>query len=182
MKRLSVVLFALVLAGLSGCASVKMQDASLKRAPADKKALVTFVRPAIFFGDGASVDLWDGTTFVGSMGAGKMIQYEVEPGKHVFIADAENFSYVDGELAAGKQYFIKANVFPGVLTARCALGVVKSDDTRGEGWLRDLKPTAAKDEARKKVEQERKPAMQKAVADFQAGKVTSTAIQPGDAR
>lgn len=105
MKGFFAVLFSIVLLGLSGCASVQMQDASLIRAANEKNAIVNFVRPAVFLGDGKNIDIWDGDNFIGSLGAGKMIQHEVKPGKHVFIADTDGSSIAAGELFAGKQSF-----------------------------------------------------------------------------
>ena len=182
MKYLSIALFAVLLGGLSGCASVKMQDVSLIGPPNDKKVIVNFVRPAIFLGDGIDVDIWDGGTYVGSLGAGKLIQREVEPGKHIFIADAENCTYVSGDLVAGKQYFLKANIFPGAFRARVALGVVKSDDERVAEWLRNLKPTAITEKDRKEKEEEKKAEIQKAIAEFESDGVSFSEIQPEDAR
>jgi hypothetical protein len=81
--------------------------------PADK-VLVTFGRPSIFLGDGWSADVWDRETFVGSMTGGKLVQYETEPGKHLFMVGGEVWGYAEGNLEAGKQYFLKLNVYPGV--------------------------------------------------------------------
>src|SRR4051794_7930180 len=126
MKKI-IFLVVMTLSLLSGCASVQMQPSTLVKAPKEKMALVNFVRPAVFMGDGLSIDIWDGQNYLGALAAGSMIQHEVEPGKRLFMASAENWSYASADLQAGKEYFIKVNIFPGVMTGRVALGTVKPD-------------------------------------------------------
>ncbi len=155
----------------SGCTIMK--DTSLISKPSKKKALVNFVRPSVFFADGIDVDIWDGTRYIGSLSAGSMIQTEVEVGKHLFLGNTENFSYAYGDLLAGKQYFIKANMFPGFWKARVALGVAKSDDKRVDEWLDELTPMVVKSEKdRKEFEMERKKGVEEKIADFEEGKVS----------
>ncbi len=113
---------------LGGCASMKMQKVPLVSTPRTNTALVTFVRPSIFFGDGVGVDIWDGERVIGVLGAGKLVQYEAESGKHLFLASAENWSYTTADLLPGRRYFIKANIFPGVLFGRVALSKCRSKD------------------------------------------------------
>ena len=132
-RRLLVV--GLVAGALGACGSPVMKPVPAVQGVAGGKALVNFVRPRVFFGDGVSFSIWDGDRLVGVSSAGSRIQYLVEPGKHVFMANAENWSYVDAELAAGKEYFIKVNLFPGVLTGRVALGAADANsDPRVGEW------------------------------------------------
>jgi hypothetical protein len=143
-------------------------------------ALVNFVRPAMFLGDSIDVDIWDGSQYVGSLAAGRMIQHEVAPGTHVFLGNAENWSHASGELQAGRQYVIKANVFPGVLSGRAFLGVAKPEDKRIPEWLGNLKPTAATDKDRLELAGKKQADIQQAMADFDSGKATLTRIRPED--
>jgi hypothetical protein len=164
----------------SGCTSM-MKDTSLINKPNTKKAIVNFVRPSIFFADGLDVDIWNGRTYLGSLSAGSMIQTEVEPGKYLFIGNIENFSYVSANLTAGKQYFIKANMFPGFWKARVALGVAKSDDERVYEWLDELTPTVAIEEKRKELEIKRKEFIQQSILDFEEGRISKFAtMHPED--
>jgi len=104
----------------------------------NRSALVNFVRPRILKGDATVIDLWDGDTFVGVIGAGSMIQYQAQPADHVFmIRRGSNWSFIKARLTAGKQYFIKVNVsadYP-------SLSVVNArKDDRIKMWLTQLEP------------------------------------------
>jgi hypothetical protein len=179
-KTIWLLIAALVC--LSGCASVQMQSTALVKAPKEKTALVNFVRPAVFMGDGISIDIWDGQNFIGALAAGSLIQYEVEPGKHLFLANAENWSYASADLQAGKAYIIKANIFPGFAMGRVALGTVKVNDSRITE-LMSLRPTIASEKDRKEISDKKSVEVKKAVDDFDSGKVSSFAkISSEDAR
>ncbi len=181
MKKLLCVAVA-AMALLGGCATVQMQPAELVKTAKQQRALVTFVRPAVFFGDGIAVDVWDGANYLGSLSAGSLIQHEVAPGKHLFLANGENWSYASGEFQAGKSYVLKVNIFPGVMAGRVALGTVPPSDPR-MGELMALKPTAATAQGRQEVSAKKQPEVQAAIAHFNAGKVTSFAtVTPADGR
>lgn len=166
---------------LGACASTPMQTTSLINAPQTNTALVTFIRPAIFFGDGMSLDIWDGEHFLGALGSGKLIQYEATPGEHLFLANAENWSYASANLLPGKRYFIKATIFPGVISGRVALGAVPKTDERIDTWLSDLKPMSATQADKQTRESEKKDDVNTAIQDFKDGKVTSFAtLKPED--
>jgi hypothetical protein len=133
------LLGALLLAGLSGCASIAPSASApapdWKARPDDKMAIVNFVRLRSAATDDVEVDLWDGTHFIGSIPPGALIQYEVEAGQHQLMGSAGNWSHASGELQAGKHYFIKANVAPGALKSTLFLGIAKADDKRIPLWL-----------------------------------------------
>jgi hypothetical protein len=174
MKRVILVALVGVLLGLGGCASVPMQTTTLMTAPDQQMALVNFVRPRVFFGDGMSTDVWDGQNYIGALEAGHLIQYQAKPGKHLFMGSAENWSYVSADLQPGRQYIIKANIFPGVMTGRVALGVLKPDDPR-RADLMALTPVIASDKDREAFGEKKSAATKHAVSDFEAGKVSSFA-------
>jgi hypothetical protein len=166
---------------LGACASMTMQKASLVSAPQANTALVTFVRPSIFMGDGVSVDIWDGERFVGVLGAGTLVQYEAEPGEHLFLANAENWSYTTANLLPGRRYFVKANIFPGFGFARVALGVASKTDSRIEEWQSNLTPMHALPADKQAHESKKQNEVRAAVMDFKAGKVTSfSELRPED--
>jgi len=95
----------------SGCSSV-MQKTTIVDQVDSNTAMVSFVRPSIFVGDGLDYDLWDGNKFVGVLGAGTIVQYKTTPGAHVFMSQGRYWAYVKADLAGGKQYFIKLSVLP----------------------------------------------------------------------
>lgn len=88
--------------------------------PPQGHALVTFVR-ATHFGGAIDFGIWDGDQVVGVIEPKKYIQYVAEPGEHIFLARAENWSYVKADLEAGKNYYILTNVGMGVWKARVYL-------------------------------------------------------------
>jgi len=147
MKNWSARLAVALLVSLAGCASSPPQP-ELKAVPGDKMAIVNFVRLgyAASAVDTADVEVWDGPHFIGALPPGGLIQYEVEAGSHVFMGHSGNWSYATGDLQAGKQYVLKANIAPGFATNKVFLGVAKADDLRISIWLGELKrlPPAAR--------------------------------------
>ena len=105
----------------SGCATggKYMIKAEPIVSPPQGKTLVTFVRPSNF-GGAISFGVWDGEIFIGILGPDMSIQYETTPGEHYFLARAENWACVKADLAADRQYVIKANPIMGVWKARVA--------------------------------------------------------------
>jgi hypothetical protein len=132
-------IFALALSlGAAGCAPIMKSTTLQTESVGNGSVLVNFVRPRILKGDATVIDLWDGDTFVGVIGAGSMIQYQTQPADHVFmIRRGSNWSFIKARLAAGKQYFIKVNVssdYP-------SLSVVNArKDDRIKMWLTQLEP------------------------------------------
>lgn len=142
-RMMAVIFLALTISGCAGSKMQKSQRMSLE--PQSDKALVTFLRPAIFFADGMDIEIWDTANFVGSLSAGTYVQYLAEPGPHVFMAEAENWSYVKADLQGGKHYYILGKMFPGILVARVAIDPVKkgSEDAGNmEKFMAKLTPMA----------------------------------------
>jgi hypothetical protein len=179
MKRLLAFLPVLMLAG--GCAAIPMnKTTAVANVPADK-ALVTFIRPVMMIGDAIPVYLWDGDHFIGVLGSGSMVQYEASPGDHLFLGNAENWTYATGSLQAGKRYLIKTNMFPG-FTMRAAFASMPSTDIRMSQWYADFQPKVAPEDRRADYQSKNVPAAEKAIQNFRAGAVKSFAsILPGDA-
>jgi hypothetical protein len=167
---------------LGACASVKMQKAPLVSAPQANTALVTFVRPFIFLQDGTSIDIWDGERFIGALEAGTLVQYEVEPGQHLFLTKlgAGSWSYTTANLLPGKRYFIKANIYMGFRSAGVVLGIVSKTDPRIEEWQSKLNPMDALPADKQAVESRKQNEIRAAVMEFKAGKVTFTELRPED--
>ncbi len=174
--KLMIVFF--VALTFSGCAGSKMQNSQrMSLEPQSNKAMVTFLRPSIFFADGMDIQLWDTDKFVGSLSAGTYVQYLAEPGPHIFMAEAENWSYVKADLEGGKQYYILGKMFPGALFARVAIDPVKkgSEDAGNiEKLLTRLTPKAIAAEKLGNYVQSKKTATEAA-----AGKINSDGSKYG---
>ena len=148
MKERKMVVRLALLAGvlllMSGCASSVMTRTEPQALNNADRALVTFVRTSLF-GGAIQFGIWDGADFVGVLSAKSYVQYLATPGKHVFLARGENWSYVKADLEGGKEYFIIGKVFPGIWKARVALDpVVNGDGTTQadiDKWLAELTPT-----------------------------------------
>ncbi len=183
--KLLKILFCLVTIVIStGCASSMMLPAEKKEAPSQGKALVTFFRPSSF---GGAVDfgIWDKDKFLGILDPKAYIQYETEPGEHVFMARAENWAYVKADLEANKHYYVIAKVMMGVWKARVSLDPVKKenkDDARVASWLKAHRPT--------KIDPMKKDAYvtrhmrdaQKGVELYTSGKAKYYELEPEDGR
>jgi len=170
---------------LTGCASSMMQPADRLAAPAPSGALVTFLRPS-YFGGAIQFGVWDSDQFVGILEPGSYIQVLLPPGEHVFLARAENWSYVHADLEAGRQYFILAKVFPGIWKARVAYDPIRRDDPQTNEeiarWLSELKPIGVIDAKVGAYTAPRLEQVRQAVADFQAGQVQSERMEAVDYR
>ena len=176
------ILAWIVAASLTGCAAVPMQPVKFQATADDSYALVTFVRESVFMGDGIHLYLWDGETFVGTLSAGTLVQYQAAPGPHVFMASSENWSYVKANLVAGKHYFIKANMFPGFATMRSAMVPVKNKDARIDQWPKRLPTKAVIADKRAKYVRERTAGAATALKNFNSGAVTFAEITDENAR
>lgn len=179
-KNFRILVCALLLA-LGGCAAAPMRDAQYTSSSDSSHALVTFVRESIFVGDGIHCYLWDGETFIGTLSAGTLVQYKAAPGPHVFMGNAENWSYVNANLEAGKHYVIKANMFPG-FTMRVALTPVESTDERIDSWRTKLKVKEAIPEKTDQYVQRALPNVRTALQSFNDGNVKSAEMTAQHAR
>jgi len=172
---------------LSGCYQPLMIKGTpgAPAAPAADEALITFVRPQGYYGENEEVGIFDGYRLVGILRTGTLVQYRAKSGRHMFLCDApENWSYARANLAAGKKYFVKINMFPGFLSSRCALGTVPKNDDRVTDWLKRLQVMLLNPEATEKdYGASRGTAVKEALDKFNAGTVTSFAeVKPDDGR
>jgi len=169
--RSLAIVFCATLVLLGGCAAAPMKPARFEAAAPPSEAIVTFVRQSVYLGDGIHLYLWDGDKFIGTLSAGTLVQYRVAPGPHVFMANSENWSYVKADLQAGKHYFVKANMFPGVLTMRSVLAPVPNTDERIKTWPTKLKVMEVVPETKEKYIQEHTPSARTALQSFNDGQV-----------
>ena len=175
----------LVFLTLAGCASSMMQPADRQPAPTSSEALVTFLRPS-YFGGAIQFGVWDGDRFVGILEPGSYIQVLLPEGEHVFLSQAENWSYVHADLEAGRQYFILAKVFPGIWKARVAYDPIRRDDPQTNEeiarWLSELKPIGVIEAKVNAYTAPRLDQVRQAVADFRDGAVQSERLDAVDYR
>jgi hypothetical protein len=135
------VLLLASLATLSCGGSMMLPTQRLSDVPSDK-AVVTFIR-ATAFGGAIDFGIWDGERVVGVLDPRAYIQYTCDPGEHVFLGRAENWSAVKATLEAGRKYYILANVSMGVWKARIVFEpITKTSTDRTDDdiamWLNDL--------------------------------------------
>ena len=79
-----------------------------------------FMRPSAL-GNAINFNIWDGEKVIGNSVAKGQFDYLADPGKHLFVAVAENKTFLDAELEAGKIYYILTQVKMGMWKARVGL-------------------------------------------------------------
>ena len=165
-------LLPVALLAMPGCASIKMVNTTPTDIAPAGKALVTFVRQSVYVCDGSSVDIWDGEHYVGALEPGEILQYEVAPGDHLFLANSRfNWSYARGSLVEGKRYYLKTNMFPGVSTCHAALAAADRSDPRIAQW-QTYAAKAAPEAARAAFEANTLPDVEEAIELFKSGGVS----------
>ena len=135
------VIFALIFC--SGCAGSSMYMKSTKTLlqPTQDKALVRFMRPS-GFGFAINFNMLDGENVIGNSVAMSQFSYLADPGKHLFIATAENKVFLEADLEAGKTYYVITRIYPGVWFARVAfIAVTKGSEywDKVRDWETSLK-------------------------------------------
>ena len=176
LKVFFCLLFAAQITACAGLADMKKVDFVDTAAP--DKALVNIVRPSVFVGDGAKVEVWDGEQFVGTLAAGTLIQYQATPGEHDFMVYSQgSWGIAKGELLPGKTYYLKFNIGFGFIT----LGVAHKNDPRIEEWNRKLSPMAVNTQSSKPVPEKTIEASRKMLAKIQDGSVKYEVINESNA-
>lgn len=116
---------ALLLGWAAGCSASSqwMHPATTPRsmqAPPDQ-ALVVVMRPSDFGSAVRFTVVDDQGRFLGQPLATSYYVLRLPPGRHTFVAWAENADMVEADLAPGKVYYLLASVRLGVWSARVAL-------------------------------------------------------------
>lgn len=142
-KKFAVTISMLVLMFCSGCAgsSMYMKSTPTLLRPTENKALVRFMRPS-GFGFAINFNMLDGENVIGNSVAMSQFGYLAEPGKHLFIATAENKVFLEADLEAGKTYYVITRVYPGAWYARVAFVAVNKGSEywdKVKGWEESLK-------------------------------------------
>ena len=114
--NLKFTTIALILFLFFGCASKIMVATSPVTSMDNEKALVTFTMRTIMRSQDLKpieFDIWDSEKFIGAISTGTYVQYQADPGEHIFIAIAGNTSFLKADLEAGKEYSVMVNIIPG---------------------------------------------------------------------
>lgn len=189
MKKTRLLLLGVcfLLVSLTGCKSAimtKVQPVSLSTIN-NETALVTFVRPSSY-GAAIQFGVWDSENFVGVVSANSYVQYKTSPGKHLFLARAENWSCVEADLEAGKSYVIITAVRMGAWKARVALVPVtrtgKISDEKVNKWLTRLNATAADPAQIESYTAARIEHVRKAIENIRQGKAKCNTLSKEDYR
>lgn len=120
--RVRLVIIAVFVALISiSCAgsSAYMKPSEALLSPTKEKALVRFMRPS-GMGFGINFNVLDGERVIGNSVSKSQFDYLADPGKHLFIATAENKVFLEADLETGKTYYIITRIYPGVWRARVA--------------------------------------------------------------
>ena len=138
----------------SGCSSLaEMKEIERIDNINDGNSMVNIVRPHIFLGDGVDFEVWDGSTFIGTLEAGSMIQYVTSPGDHNFMIDPTQggeWAHKNINLKKGEVYYLKPNTIPFV---GLKIGVALPTDPRIKKWDKNLTPLGIDKQKSKKVPQ-----------------------------
>jgi len=135
--RVSLLLFVLAL--LAGCASSHMAPVPIERqakGPAPGKALVVFLRPSSI-GGAVQSPLYDGDTYIGTLGMKSRIAYQAAPGKHMFMVTGESADFLEADLLPGKTYYTAVVPRIGVWKARFSFRPQNGqiDENELQEWL-----------------------------------------------
>lgn len=144
MKNLKLFFNVLVISiFIMGCAVQKAtveQDSKAKGlTPPAGKALVYIVRPSSV-GFAVKFTVLCNNKYIGATGAQRFIYTIQDPGKYLFVGQAENKDELEITLEAGKTYYINQMPRLGVMMARNKLEVL--NDTDGKEKLNECKLSA----------------------------------------
>lgn len=123
-SSLLLTFIALVLCSCAGTSRYMVASEPVMK-PAEGKALVYVFRPS-GIGFAINFQIWDGERFIGLSQAKTYFQYMADPGKHTFLAIAENKAFIEADLEAGKEYYIVTNPRMGAWKARVSFEPVKT--------------------------------------------------------
>tara|TARA_B100000315_G_scaffold242066_1_gene263800 strand:+ start:247 stop:741 length:495 start_codon:yes stop_codon:yes gene_type:complete len=147
-----------------------MKPAETLLSPSNDKALVRFMRPS-GFGFAINFNILDGEKVIGNSVAKSQFDYLADPGKHLFIATAENKAFCEAEIEAGKTYYILTEVKMGAWSARVGLVAVNKGSQfwekvkEYENTLVKLNPDVV---VLKRWEEANKPKIQKVLSDYES--------------
>ncbi len=162
---LIIVLFVTSCAG----SSQYMKPTESLQSPTEDKALVRIMRPS-GLGFAVNFNILDGEKVIGNSVAKSQFDYLTEPGRHLFIATAENKAFVEAELEGGKTYYLITQVKMGAWKARVGLiPVTKGSEfwNKVEEYERALKRLEPDTVVLKNWEEANKAKIQKLISSYE---------------
>lgn len=166
MKNALLVVLCCFMTVASLCSCVKITGSSEYMANAEKpriepikdKATVVFIRPT---GQAwmNKFEIWDNDNFIGFAQSLSYFRHVCDPGKHLFIAVAENKTFLSAELNEGRIYYIITDARMGLFKARVELKPVKKDSDEMKNvneWMEELQFINPVDDKRKEWEERAK--------------------------
>jgi hypothetical protein len=114
---------------LPGCADVQPATSAGREHPQPGKALVVFYREDHVLGSPFGFNIRDQFTKIGGLKNASYFTYQTDPGQHYFSATTEITNTLVLRVEAGRTYYVRGYVRPGVTTARPVLEQV----SRAEG-------------------------------------------------
>ncbi len=156
---------------IASCAgsSAYMKPTETMLSPTKEKALVRFMRPS-GFGYAINFNVWDGERVIGNSVAKSQFDYLANPGKHLFVAVAENKVFLEADLEAGKAYYIITRVYTGVWKARVAfLAINKGSEfwNKVEQYEKELNKLEPDTEALKTWEDANKSKIKEVLSEYE---------------
>ena len=124
--------------------------------PAPGKALVYFVRSQVM-GYAVKVKLYGDGKFLGLIASKTFIPYECDPGKHEFIAAAENAGFLEADLQPDRIYYVQVAIHMGAMKARTHFEVARTGSEAMkeiQKALADLRGVTTTEEGKKWVTEE----------------------------
>lgn len=106
-----------------------MMAEDISVAPSNDMALVKFIRRGRLSG-GLKLPIFDGEKFIGVSESRTQFGYLAEPGKHLFVITAENNSFLEANLQAGKTYIVLVEPRIGVFFNRVSFKPIKRNLSR----------------------------------------------------
>jgi hypothetical protein len=185
-RHLSVVFGICAVIGLSffSCAPSLMATVPKMEKPDPDHAVITFIRSSIM-APTQEAELWDREKPIGELKPRSFIQYKAAPGKHLFLAKSEQWSFLEANLITGEHYVVKLEVVPGNYAARLEFSPLSPKDGKTEQsdideCLSSLKGRSLKKDMAGEYAQLRLSEVKKAIKDHDEGHTTFEILEPED--
>jgi hypothetical protein len=109
--------------------------------PDADNGVITFIRTGNLFKT-TPLSIWSQDGFLGSLIGNTYLQIKVKPGKHYFIGKGSDYSVIEAEVEAGKNYYIELKSLTGWRFAKVQLLSVNKDiaDSTLQQWLESSVP------------------------------------------
>jgi hypothetical protein len=121
-RRSALFAIPALLLAFAGCSSVETAPSGRREHPEPGKALVVFYREDHVLGSTVEYKVRDGAAYptakIGALPNGSYFTYQAAPGQHIFLSSTEVQQTLVKNLDAGRTYYIRGGVHPGVVIWR----------------------------------------------------------------